>query len=67
MSEVTARMAAAVNEITISGDEYRELVIKAWKLETLREKAKESSYLTDLERTIFDLPEDKEETDDVDS
>ena len=67
MSEVTARMAAAVNEITISGDEYRELVIKAWKLDVLRAKAKESSYLTDLEKAIFDLNEKKEEAEDVDS
>lgn len=67
MSEVTARMAAAVNEITISGDEYRELVIKAWKYDSLRKAAKKSTFNTELERTIFDLPEDKEETDDVDS
>ena len=65
MSEVTARMAAAVNEITISGDEYRELVIKAWKYDSLRKAAKKSAFNTELERIIFDLTED--ETEDVDS
>lgn len=64
MSDITARMAMAENEITISGDEYRELVIKAWKYDTLRKAAQKSPYNTELEKAIFELAD--EEQSDVD-
>lgn len=63
MSELTA-IESTVNEITISGDEYRELVIKAWKYDTLRKAAQKSSYNTEFEKAMFELTE--EEQSDVD-
>lgn len=63
MNELTA-IESTINEITISGDEYRELVIKAWKYDTLRKAAQKSAYNTELEKAMFELTE--EEQSDVD-
>lgn len=60
MSDITARMAMAENEITISGDEYRELVIKAWKYDTLRKSAEKCPYNSELEIMIFELTEEEQ-------
>lgn len=59
MNELTA-IERTMNEITISGDEYRELVIKAWKYDRLRKAAEKSPYNTELERMIFELTEEEQ-------
>lgn len=53
--------------VTIPLKEYKELTFKAWAFDVLKEQAKKASYLTEFERAVFELPEIKEETDNVDS
>lgn len=55
------------NMVTITLEEYTQLNRTAWKFELLRKEAKKDHYLSDLEKAMFELPEEKEETEDVDS
>lgn len=50
--------------ITLNLEEYLETARKAWKFELLQKEATSRTYLTDLEKAVFELPE-KEATDDV--
>lgn len=45
--------------ITITQEEYRELVRKSLKYDFLYEMAKKSSYLTDREKLVFGIREEE--------
>ena len=42
--------------ISISTDEYKELVAKATKYDQLRKAAERASFLTDFERAVYEIP-----------
>ena len=48
-----ARLIGAV--ATISGEEYKELLIKAWKYDRLREEALKMEYHTTFEEAVFEI------------
>ena len=51
-----------MGEITITSEEYRELVIKAYKYDKLRKKCVAGKYFTMEEDMLFDITaEEKEE------
>ena len=51
-----------MGEITITSEEYRELVIKAYKYDKLRKKCVAGKYSTMEEDMLFDITnEEKEE------
>lgn len=42
--------------ISISTEEYKELVAKATRYDQLRRNAEKVSFLTEFERAVFDIP-----------
>ena len=46
-----------VNVIMITTDEYKELVLKAYKYDKLRERCVTSTYATTEEEILFDITE----------
>ena len=48
-------------EVTITTVEYKELIIKAHKYDQLREKAVNSSFISDYEAIIYELTEEEAE------
>lgn len=42
--------------ISISTSEYKELVAKATRYDQLRKAAEKASYLTDFERSVYEIP-----------
>lgn len=42
--------------ISISTEEYKELVVMATKYDQLRKAAEKASYLTDFERAVYEIP-----------
>ena len=50
-----------MGEVTIAAEEYKELIIKAHKYDQLREKAVNSSFISDCEAIIYELTEEEAE------
>ena len=50
-----------MGEVTITAEEYRELVLKAYKYDKLREKCISHSYATTDEEILFDITEEEKE------
>ena len=50
-----------MGEVTITAREYRELIIKAHKYDQLREKAVNSSFVSDCEAIIYEITEEEAE------
>ena len=50
-----------MGEVTITAEEYRVLVIKAYKYDKLREKCISHSYATTDEEILFDITEEEKE------
>ena len=48
-------------EVTITVDEYRELVLKAYKYDRLREVCVSHSYATTEEEILFDITDKEKE------
>ena len=48
------------NMVMISSAEYRELVLKAYKYDKLRERCLTSTYTTTLEDILFDITEEEQ-------
>ena len=48
-----------MGEVTITAMEYRDLVIKAYKYDKLREKCLSHSYATTEEEILFDITEEE--------
>lgn len=42
--------------ISINTDEYKELVAKATRYDQLRKVAEKACYLTDFERSVYEIP-----------
>ena len=49
-----------VNVIMITTDEYKELVLKAYKYDKLRERCVTSTYATTEEEILFDITEEEQ-------
>ena len=47
--------------VMITAEEYRELVLKAYKYDKLREKCVSHSYATTEEEILFDITEEEKE------
>ena len=47
--------------VTITAGEYRELVLKAYKYDKLREKCMSHSYATTEEEILFDITDKEKE------
>ena len=47
--------------VIITAEEYRELVLKAYKYDKLREKCISHSYATTDEEILFDITEEEKE------
>ena len=47
--------------VTITAEEYRVLVLKAYKYDKLREKCVSHSYATTDEEILFDITEEEKE------
>ena len=47
--------------VIITAEEYRELVLKAYKYDKLREKCVSHSYATTDEEILFDITEEEKE------
>ena len=47
--------------VTITAEEYRELVLKAYKYDKLREKCVSHSYATTEEEILFDITDEEKE------
>ena len=50
-----------MGEVTITAEEYRELVIKAYKYDRLREVCVSHSYATTEEEILFDITDEEKE------
>ena len=50
-----------MGEVTIAAEEYKVLIIKAHKYDQLREKAVNSSFISDCEAIIYELTEEEAE------
>lgn len=50
-----------MGEVTITTEEYRVLVLKAYKYDKLREKCISHSYATTDEEILFDITEEEKE------
>ena len=50
-----------MGEVTITSDEYRVLVLKAYKYDKLREKCVSHSYATTEEEILFDITDKEKE------
>ena len=50
-----------MGEITITAEEYRELVIKAYKYDKLRKKCVAGKYSTMEEDMLFDITDEEKE------
>lgn len=48
-----------VNVIMITTDEYKELVLKAYKYDKLRERCVASTYATTEEEILFEITEEE--------
>lgn len=51
-------------EITITKEEYKELIIKAYKYDMLR-KIMKKAYLTDAEKAILEIEDEEEKKDET--
>ena len=49
-----------VNVVTISNAEYKELVLKAYKYDKLRERCVTGTYVTTEEEILFDITEEEQ-------
>lgn len=49
-----------VNVVMISNTEYKELVLKAYKYDKLRERRVSSTYATTEEEILFDITEEEQ-------
>lgn len=49
-----------MGEVTITADEYRELVLKAYKYDKLRERCVTSTYATTVEEILFEITEEEQ-------
>ena len=49
-----------VNVVMISNTEYKELVLKAYKYDKLRERRVASTYATTEEEILFDITEEEQ-------
>ena len=47
--------------VTITAEEYRVLVLKAYKYDKLREKCVSHSYVTTEEEILFDITDEEKE------
>ena len=50
-----------MNTVEITTEEYRELVLKAYKYDKLREKCVSHSYATTEEEILFDITDKEKE------
>ena len=50
-----------MGEVTITAEEYKVLVLKAYKYDKLREKCISHSYATTDEEILFDITEEEKE------
>ena len=50
-----------MGEVTITAEEYRELVLKAYKYDRLREVCVSHSYATTEEEILFDITDEEKE------
>ena len=50
-----------MGEVTITAEEYRELVLKAYKYDELREVCVSGSYATTEEEVLFNITEEEKE------
>ena len=50
-----------MGEVTITAEEYRVLVIKAYKYDKLRKKCVSHSYATTEEEILFDITDEEKE------
>ena len=50
-----------MGEVTITAEEYRVLVLKAYKYDKLREKCLSHSYATTEEEILFDITDEEKE------
>ena len=50
-----------MGEITITAEEYRELVVKAYKYDKLRKKCVAGKYSTMEEDMLFDITDEEKE------
>ena len=50
-----------MGEVTITANEYRVLVLKAYKYDKLREKCVSHSYATTEEEILFDITDEEKE------
>ena len=50
-----------MGEVTITAEEYRVLVLKAYKYDKLREKCVSHSYATTEEEILFDITDEEKE------
>ena len=48
-----------MGEVTITADEYRELVLKAYRYDKLREYCLASRYVTTEENILFDITDEE--------
>ena len=44
-----------MGEVTITAEEYRELVLKAYRYDRLREECLKASYASTIEEILFDI------------
>ena len=50
-----------MGDVTITAEEYRVLVLKAYKYDKLREKCVSHSYATTEEEILFDITDEEKE------
>ena len=50
-----------MGEVTITAEEYKVLVLKAYKYDKLREKCVSHSYATTEEEILFDITDEEKE------
>ena len=55
MNNYTTPEAGLLGAVTISGEEYKELLIKAWKYDRLRAEALKMEYHTTFEEAVFEI------------
>lgn len=55
MNNYTTPEAGLLGAVAISGEEYKELLIKAWKYDRLRAEALKMEYHTTFEEVVFEI------------
>lgn len=48
-----------MGEVTITAEEYRELVLKAYTYDRLREECLKGSYASTIEEILFDITDEE--------